>query len=90
MIPSTTQLLHNLTLSNITYFLPQAIVSSVSSLQLTDFFFCRFCKFLLVAEFGFTQKLCCILSPASPCAERIKRPGMFHPSVSSALHLMFS
>lgn len=90
MIPSTTQLLHNLTLSNITYFLPQAIVSSVSSLQFTDFFFCRFCKFLLVAEFGFTQKPCCTLSPASPCAERIKRPGMFHPSVSSALHLMFS
>lgn len=38
MIPSITQLQHNLTLSNRTYFLPQAVVSSVSSFQFPDFF----------------------------------------------------
>lgn len=65
-IPLITQLLHNLTLSNPTYFLLQSIVSPVSSFQFPSklfFFFSRFCKFLPSAEFGFTQRLCCTLSP---------------------------
>lgn len=37
MISSITQLLHNLTLRNITCFLPQAVVSSASSFQFPDF-----------------------------------------------------
>lgn len=63
-IPLITQLLHNLSLSNLTYFLLQSIVSPVSSFQFPSQLFSspRFCKFLLSAVFGFTQKLCRTLS----------------------------